>query len=625
MAAAPANQDRVFLARVESAIATAKAWDADPTLLAECRALIPFDEISKNFARDDDILYRRNALFLKHLALYFKENVMTWVNKPPCERCGNENMDPRQTRGPQTQEEREGAASRVEVYFCSSCQDTTTFPRYNSVRKLLESRKGRCGEYANLFGLYCRAAGFETRYCSDWTDHVWVECLVDGEWIMADACEGLIDKNSMYEDGWGKDLNYVVGATPDSVMDVTPRYTRKWFSPEFQARRRAVCSSEEQGQRIIKQINATMQNACSKNRREELSRRMEREQRMLNSCQQTTAWTDEEKHGKGRISGSLQWKLSRKEAGDLSQSNENAPPSVKSWHVESFFPPRDNDGVTIGVSKDGIVVSGAECSVVGSPISVVVIDEKYLGCILQSRGFHSWKDVADFVDTLPSNRIVAIQGDAVKTDGEGMKGLSRLGGFSIPDSESRVLYLGQVDALPSWTKYTTCNASSEISIVVVPPTKPEVQLRTERDTVPSRIACRLPESIMPLQTQLMASEEQKRMAFLRLSEGNTKEYVGYTTKASSPVYLLDASAYPFSQSDGGWNTFHFLPGPLVPAGDVGIVVSILSPFTWTPCLLSPVLLTYLLIYRKMERKQVCPRLTFHLKHSSLQRYLGPIC
>jgi hypothetical protein len=67
------------------------------------------------------------------------------------------------------------------------------------------------------------------------------------------------------------------------------------------------------------------------------------------------------------------------------------------------------------------------------------------------------------------------------------------------------------------------------------------------------------------------------MAFFRFlvdkKEIAAKEYVGYSTKAGSPVYLLNASAYPFSQAEGGWNTFHYLPEPLVPEDDVGIVVS----------------------------------------------------
>ena len=34
-------------------------------------------------------------------------------------------------------------------YRCSICLRTTRFPRYNHPEKLLETRKGRCGEWVN--------------------------------------------------------------------------------------------------------------------------------------------------------------------------------------------------------------------------------------------------------------------------------------------------------------------------------------------------------------------------------------------------------------------------------------------------------------------------------------------
>ena len=66
--------------------------------------------------------------------------------------------------------------------------------------------------FANLFGFFCRAVGFETRYVLDFTDHVWTEVWSRrfGRWIMADSCEGKIDEPCMYEKGWGKKLNAIL-------------------------------------------------------------------------------------------------------------------------------------------------------------------------------------------------------------------------------------------------------------------------------------------------------------------------------------------------------------------------------------------------------------------------------
>ena len=88
-------------------------------------------------------------------------------------------------------------SSAIRSYVCTECSAEVRFPRYHSrPAKLLETRRGRCGEWANAFALCCRALGFDTRRALDWTDHVWVEVYseAEGRWLHADPCEGCCDK-----------------------------------------------------------------------------------------------------------------------------------------------------------------------------------------------------------------------------------------------------------------------------------------------------------------------------------------------------------------------------------------------------------------------------------------------
>jgi peptide-N4-(N-acetyl-beta-glucosaminyl)asparagine amidase len=104
---------------------------------------------------------------------------------------------------------------------------TIRFPRYNNPMKLIETRTGRCGEWANCFTALCRALGHNTRFIIDWTDHVWTECYIEetGRWTHMDSCENAFDTPLMYESGWGKKLNYVIAISIEEWVDVTPRYT----------------------------------------------------------------------------------------------------------------------------------------------------------------------------------------------------------------------------------------------------------------------------------------------------------------------------------------------------------------------------------------------------------------
>ncbi len=223
--------------KIASGLKIVEEWEYEDLLLA-CRKEIPFHEICPEqhflsptngdnprekhspYAKPDDHKYNGGDLLLKRMTVYF-QSIMTWVNDPECELCGHKDTKLRFIRGPLTAEEHEGEAGSVEVYFCPRCNaETTTFPRYNNPKKLLETKRGRCEEYANLFGLFCRSAGFETRYVMDFADNMWIEVCSNetSRWIIANGCEGTIDEPSMNEDGWGKKSCYNLAFTIDSVV-----------------------------------------------------------------------------------------------------------------------------------------------------------------------------------------------------------------------------------------------------------------------------------------------------------------------------------------------------------------------------------------------------------------------
>ena len=70
-----------------------------------------------------------------------------------------------------------GKASRTELYHCHKCRSFTRFPRYNSAFDIIQSRRGRCGEYSLLLYRFLRALNHDARWVVDWADHVWAEVL----------------------------------------------------------------------------------------------------------------------------------------------------------------------------------------------------------------------------------------------------------------------------------------------------------------------------------------------------------------------------------------------------------------------------------------------------------------
>lgn len=448
-------------------------------------------------------------------------------------------------------------------------------------------------------------------------------------WIMADACEGIIDKPSMYEYGWGKSgLCYMMAIGRDEVVDVTPRYTRAFLSDDFQTRRREHTTSEEMSFKIIQYLNQELQKKMSKPRAEEMARRKKLEDAELNHSKQLTEWTENEKYGRGRISGSFSWKKARQETGNEHNANDDDHNATKmqrqvaGFDVETFYPPRlDSGKITFQLNAkpssrhDGIVVSNTACAVgEANSISVVVVDDKSFGCILQSKSFITWTEVSSFVDNLPSNRLVLMNGkieignETTPEDFYKEVPMKRLGGWVGKEvAEKGVLFAGQVDAQPDWAFFSTIDGSDietgfeiELEPVEYSDGGSIEGLRTERATVPSRVAGRIPEAFMPLKTQIQATDTQKRMAFLSFLKSNFGRYCGYTSKVDCPIYLLDSTSYPLQRMDKTsvetmgkeniWNTFIIVPQPLVPQDDVGVENS--SPKLSTPSYEIPVESTF---------------------------------
>lgn len=298
-------------------------------------------ENERGSARADDgsvrvrEISRRDALLLR-LLRWFKREFFQWCDAPACLACGCADA-PRPTGpGVPTPEEAKHGASRVETYACASatCGKAIRFPRFNDATKLLQTRVGRCGEWANCFALCCRALEFETRWVLDWTDHVWVEVYSDTQerWLHCDACEDACDAPKMYERGWGKKLSFVVAFGKDDVVDVTRRYVLD-FEGETLGRRRAILPDPRDETWLADAIatrrdalrGGSARDSCSdegeKARLRRLSSRDAREARSLavSPIDEPASFRDD---SRGRTTGSLAWRAARGELGDIGDIGE---------------------------------------------------------------------------------------------------------------------------------------------------------------------------------------------------------------------------------------------------------------------------------------------------------------
>ena len=316
-----AGSEAKFERQLQTCLSTVRQWEI-PENKAKALTKVPLDDLqaiasAKYESSGGESGDKQNViqdLLLLELLEWFKTEFFTWTNSPDCPACGTvtvfvENSSP-------TELEALHSADRVEVFRCpkEGCGRRVRFPRFNNPAVLLDSRTGRCGEWANCFGLICRAIGYETRYVFDFTDHVWVEVFSAGmkpknRWLHCDPCENKCDNPLLYEAGWGKKLTFVIAASIDDVQDVTWRYTHSKNLKEVLSRRNC---NERRIAEILVRSRKLIQSHLPETRRTLL------QQRLVEELAEFICPTGmvKESELQGRESGSLAWRLARQEIKD---------------------------------------------------------------------------------------------------------------------------------------------------------------------------------------------------------------------------------------------------------------------------------------------------------------------
>lgn len=196
----------------------------DQETLTYVNHLIPDSVLSqllvnnKYSSQEDDQSFRA-------ILQWFKKDFMKWMPKDlQCNIC-NLKMKPRLYLGTSWK------LRNTEVHECMKCGSKCVFPRYGEIKKIADTRIGRCSEWSMLFGAILNSLSIPTRIVHDFLDHCWNESCIGQKWIHIDSTLDYpisLNHPHYYEQNWNKKYEHVIAFSANSIEDVTERYAEKW-------------------------------------------------------------------------------------------------------------------------------------------------------------------------------------------------------------------------------------------------------------------------------------------------------------------------------------------------------------------------------------------------------------
>lgn len=271
-----------------------------PDVFAKVMSVIP--EQIFNITDPDEKLIEVTRWFNQDFLKFVKDEL-------DCKFC--QGKCKKQKAFPPTFTEKFNGANRAEFFKCPNCGAGRRFPRYEYVEPILVSKIGRCGEFVTAFTSILYVLGFDVRSTYDPSDHTWVEVWSESKqrYVAVDPCENTIDAPLMYEEGWGKKLEWVIAIGEYSVVDVTKKYTL--HANELSTRRSQSLNEtrnfppgmlEDDVSKVLKFRNQCYQSKLSQETKAEIDRKIQLD---LNSINQQNSNVKAEEQ-RPRISGGTQ-------------------------------------------------------------------------------------------------------------------------------------------------------------------------------------------------------------------------------------------------------------------------------------------------------------------------------